>query len=253
MTRKTSQILIGVIVIALIAAGVLYQFAGDDATDAVIPESAASIPEAATPTKAAVANDVRATPVDDKRPTILVVGDSLSAGYGLADLSDGWVALLQQRLDENDLGYRVVNASISGDTSNGGAARLPAALATHKPDLVVIELGGNDGLRGFPIETMRRNFERMITASQAAGADVMLLGMMIPPNYGERYTTAFVEQYEALADDYDLALVSFFLEGVALDDSLMQSDGIHPNAEAQPVMLENVWPTLVNVLSPADY
>ncbi|MFK8053943.1 MAG: arylesterase [Woeseiaceae bacterium] len=220
--------------ILIIAAALLYWFVPGSEPDAAI---------AAPPTK-----EVRAESTEDKRPVLMVVGDSLSAGYGLADTGDGWVALLQQRLDTESLAFRVVNASISGDTSNGGAARLPAALATHSPAVVVIELGGNDGLRGLPLNVMRSNFVRMIEAAQSQGAEVILLGMMIPPNYGERYTTDFQQQFVDLSEQYDLTLVPFFLENVALSQELMQSDGIHPNANAQPIMLNNVWPALAPIV-----
>ena len=200
--------------------------------------------ESATPET----KDVRATAAEDKRPTLLVVGDSLSAGYGLTDVDDGWVALLQKRLDDNSLALRVVNASISGDTSAGGAARLPAAIERHQPEVVIIELGGNDGLRGLPLDVMQQNFESMINASQAIGAEVILFGMMIPPNYGERYTQEFTDQYATLSSRFDTALVPFFLENVALDASLMQADGIHPNEQAQPIMLDAVWPTIETVV-----
>ena len=175
---------------------------------------------------------------------LLVVGDSLSAGYGLADVGDGWVSLLQQRLARKGYGIDVVNASISGDTTEGGATRLPRALATHQPAVVVIELGGNDGLRGIPIEITRRNLERMVTASQAAGAQVALLGMRIPPNYGIRYTEQFEQTFTRVADEYALPFEPFFLADVALDPVLMQPDGIHPTAAAQPAMLDRAWPAI---------
>lgn len=174
---------------------------------------------------------------------IVVVGDSISAGYGL-DLADGWVALLQQRLDRQGYEYQVVNASISGDTTAGGRARLPRALSRYSPDLVVIELGGNDGLRGIPLKVMRENLHAMIKAAQEAGAEVVLLGMRIPENYGRRYAEAFFASYAELASEHDLAYVDFFLNDVALNSDLMQNDGIHPNQEAQGVLLENAWPAI---------
>lgn len=179
--------------------------------------------------------------------SILVVGDSLSAGYGI-DPATGWVALLQDRLDEQGYGYQVVNASISGDTTGGGLRRLPRALQLHQPDIVVIELGGNDGLRGTPIFAIRSNLARMIELSQEAGAAVLLAGMQMPPNYGSAYTGAFIAMYEELADKYDTALIPFFMEDVALDDELMQPDGIHPNVDGQPVLLNNTWPVLEKLL-----
>ncbi|MEN7341808.1 MAG: arylesterase [Pseudomonadota bacterium] len=206
------------------------------------------LPRSDAETAAPQTKDVRAAEAEDKRPALLVVGDSLSAGYGLTDVADGWVALLQGRLDDTGLPMRVVNASISGDTSAGGAARLPAAIERHQPQVVIIELGGNDGLRGLPLDVMQQNFESMINASQAIGAEVILFGMMIPPNYGERYTQAFIDQYKTLSSEFDTALVPFFLEDVALDASLMQADGIHPNEQAQPIMLNAVWPTIETVV-----
>lgn len=172
--------------------------------------------------------------------TLLVVGDSLSAAYGI-DLNEGWVALLQARLDEQGYEYRVVNASISGDTTAGGLTRLREALPKHRPALVVIELGANDGLRALPLRTMRRNLAEMIEASRNAGARVALLGIHIPSNYGARYTKAFHAIYPELAEKYDVPLVDFFLDGVALDRSLLLADGLHPNAKAQPRLLDNAW------------
>ncbi len=179
--------------------------------------------------------------------SILVVGDSLSAGYGVP-LDRGWVALLQERLVEEGYGYRVVNASISGDTTGGGLRRLPRALDTHRPDIVIIELGGNDGLRGLPVSAVRENFEQMITLSQQAGARVVLAGMQMPPNYGALYTDEFSAMYPDLAGRFELPLVGFFMENVALDPSMMQADGIHPNEAGQPKLLDNIWPVLEPVI-----
>ena len=184
----------------------------------------------------------------DAAPAVLVVGDSLSAAYGL-DTSEGWVALLENKLRDEGYGYRVVNASISGDTTSGGRSRLKKALALHKPALVVIELGGNDGLRGLPLRAMRRNLDSMIAASRTAGAQVVLLGMRIPPNYGERYANSFHATFGELADEHDLPHVGFFLDGVALEESLMQADGIHPNAKAQPRLLDNAWSAITEGLT----
>lgn len=178
--------------------------------------------------------------------TILVVGDSLSAGLGV-DLAEGWVALLQDRLESEGYGYRVVNASISGDTTGGGLRRLPRALELHGPDIVLIELGGNDGLRGTPVEIIRTNLAEMIRLARGAGAGVILAGMQLPPNYGGPYTEAFSGLYRELAESLDVALVPFFMDGVALDPALMQPDGIHPNSDGQPRLMENVW----TVLEPA--
>lgn len=178
---------------------------------------------------------------------ILVVGDSLSAGYGL-EPDESWVALLQRRLTEEGYGHSVVNASISGDTTGGGLRRLPRALEIHRPEIVIIELGGNDGLRGTPVIVIRGNISKMIELSQDSGARVVLAGMAMPPNYGERYTNGFAEIYTDLADELDASLVPFFMDGVALDPSKMQPDQIHPNAAGQPILLDNVWPVLVDVL-----
>lgn len=186
-------------------------------------------------------------PVWAAAPTILVMGDSLSAGYGI-DLQQGWVSLLEQRLRENNLPHQVVNASISGETTRGGLTRLPAALKRHQPDIVILELGGNDGLRGLPLEILKDNLATMIELSQQAGAQVVLMEMRIPPNYGPRYTEKFQNVYSELAERYNLPLVSFFLTGVADNPVLMQGDGIHPRAEAQPRMLDNVWLVLEPLL-----
>jgi acyl-CoA thioesterase-1 len=176
-------------------------------------------------------------------PTILVFGDSLSAGYGI-DVDQSWTTLLQSRLAAQGYEHRVVNASISGETTEGGATRIKAALENFEPAVVVIALGGNDGLRGFPPARMKSNLETMIAASLDNGAEVVLLGIRIPPNYGQRYTRAFEQVYHDLATELDLPWVEFFMEGVALNEALMQDDGIHPNAEAQPVLLDNAWPAI---------
>ncbi|WP_028694403.1 arylesterase [Pseudomonas cremoricolorata] len=179
--------------------------------------------------------------------TLLIVGDSISAGFGL-DTRQGWVSLLEQRLKGSGYPLKVVNASISGDTSAGGKARLPALLAEHKPAVVVLELGGNDGLRGQSPKQLRQNLAAMVDQSKAAGAKVLLLGMRLPPNYGERYTTAFAQTYSEVAKQTDVALVPFFLEGVGGVPELMQADGIHPGSGAQKQLLENAWPTLKPLL-----
>ena len=181
-----------------------------------------------------------------KQPTVLVMGDSLSAGYGI-QLEQSWVTLLQQELVKSTQS-KVINASVSGETSGGGLARLPALLSKHKPDVVIIELGGNDGLRGQPINIMQDNLQAMITASQTVGADVLLAGMQIPPNYGPRYTKQFKETYVKLAEKNNISLVPFLLENVAAQSNLIQKDGIHPTAEAQPIILKNVLPVLVPLL-----
>ena len=171
---------------------------------------------------------------------MLVLGDSLSAAYGIR-LEQGWVALLQDRLESKGYGHRVVNASSSGETTGG-------ALARHRPAVVIIELGGNDGLRGLPIADVRANFESLVRLSRDSGASVLLIGMRIPPNYGATYTKSFHELFGELAAKHRLPLVPFFLDGIALDDSLMLEDGLHPNAAAQPKLLEMAWPKLEPLL-----
>lgn len=179
--------------------------------------------------------------------TLLVVGDSISAGLGL-DTSQGWVNLLDKRLKEQGFDYRVVNASISGDTTAGGLARLPALLSEQKPALVVIELGGNDGLRGMAPAQLQQNLNAMVQQSRQAGARVVLLGMRLPPNYGQRYTDAFAKVFQSVANEQKIALVPFFLDGVGGVQDMMQADGIHPAVAAQPRLLDNVWPTLKPLL-----
>jgi acyl-CoA thioesterase-1 len=179
-------------------------------------------------------------------PVVLVVGDSLSAEYGLRRGS-GWVALTEQKIAAEKLDARVVNASISGDTTSGGRSRLPALLRQHRPAVVVIELGGNDALRGLPLSMTRENIAAMTKAAKAAGARVLLLGMDMPPNYGAKYAQEFREIFTGVARDEETALVPFFLKGVAdtADPlALFQSDRIHPNEKAQPIMRDTVWPEL---------
>ena len=176
-------------------------------------------------------------------PVILVLGDSLSAGYGIP-VEKGWVSLLQRRLVERGFPYRVVNASISGDTTSGGLSRLPAALELHRPAIVVLELGANDGLRGQPPMAMSRNLSRMIERSQQAGARVLLAEMRIPPNYGPLYAQKFQATFGELAQHYAIPLIPFLLDGVAGNPALIQDDGLHPRAEAQPRILDNVWAVL---------
>lgn len=181
------------------------------------------------------------------RSKILVFGDSISAAYGI-QREEGWVALLEQRLHAQYGAWRVVNASVSGETTGGGLSRLPGALATHDPDIVIIELGGNDGLRGYPVASIRDNLKRMVTLVQEQGRQVLLLGMRIPPNYGPRYTAAIAGLYPELARASEVPLVPFLLESVALQPELMQDDGIHPTADAQPLLLDAVWPALCELL-----
>ena len=179
--------------------------------------------------------------------TVLVWGDSLSAGYGLRP-SQAWPALLERRLQESKPPYRVVNASISGETTAGGRSRLPAALQAHRPTVVVIELGANDGLRGLPIPAMNANLQAMIDASRQAGARVLLVGMQMPPNYGPDYTARFAKTYQDLARTNKVRLVPFMMAGFADQRALFQQDGIHPTAEAQPRILDTVWQELKPLL-----
>lgn len=183
----------------------------------------------------------------ESAPVILVVGDSLSAGYGMS-VDATWVALLEKRLARQGYGYRVVNASVSGETTGGARVRLPRALQLHRPAIAILELGGNDGLRGLPLRQVRENFEAMIELCLAAEARVLLVGMRMPPNYGPGYANGFHALYAELAKQYSLSLVPFFLEGVAMDPNLIQEDGIHPTAQAQPVLLDTVWTTLQPLL-----
>jgi acyl-CoA thioesterase-1 len=179
--------------------------------------------------------------------TILVFGDSLSAAYGIRP-EQGWVALLAQRLQAQEYGYQIVNASVSGETSSGGLQRLPRALQLHQPQIVILELGANDGLRGLPVGEMRQNLAEMLKVVQASGARVLLLGIRIPPNYGPRYTDEFASVFAQLATQYHVPLVPFLLAKVALDPALKQEDGLHPNAAGEKPVLENVWPYLQPLL-----
>jgi acyl-CoA thioesterase-1 len=176
---------------------------------------------------------------------ILVVGDSISAAFGL-EISEGWVSLLEERLQARDEPVPVVNASVSGDTTAGGLARLPRLLERHEPDLVVIELGGNDGLRGMAPANMQQNLSQMVKLALEADAEVLLLGMQLPPNYGLRFTEAFAQVFVDVSEEHDVPLVPFVLEGIAgvADRSLMQADGIHPTAVAQQRILDNAWPPI---------
>ncbi|MCG8521689.1 MAG: arylesterase [Pseudomonadales bacterium] len=180
--------------------------------------------------------------------TVLVVGDSLSAAYGVPS-ETAWVELLRDRIESQDLDWTVVNASISGETTDGGLRRLPGLLEAHDPTIVVIELGGNDGLRGFPPNVIESNLANMIEQVRDTGATTLLVGMQIPPNYGQRYTTMFADIFPTLSDRYNTVLVPFFLDGIYDQDGLMQGDGIHPTEEAQPRLLDNIWPKLEPLLN----
>lgn len=182
-------------------------------------------------------------PVLASQNTLLVVGDSISAAYGVPS-ETAWVELLRERLSGQGLDWQVVNASISGETTDGGLRRLPGLLEKNDPDIVVIELGGNDGLRGFPPNVIESNLAGMIELAQDSGAVPLLVGMQIPPNYGQRYTRMFADLFPTLSDRYGVPLVPFFLDGIYDQDGLMQGDGIHPTEEAQPLLLDNIWPRL---------
>lgn len=179
---------------------------------------------------------------------IVVFGDSISAAYGV-DVKQGWVIKLQQKLDQHSKGkHTVINASLSGETTTGGLARLPKILQQHQPDILILELGGNDGLRGQSPVAMNKNLVAMIQQSKQQKAKVLLLGMKIPPNYGKAYNQAFESTFASVAKNEKVAFVPFFLEGVAGNDTLMQADGIHPNAQAQQQLLDNVWLALKTLL-----
>jgi acyl-CoA thioesterase-1 len=189
-----------------------------------------------------------AIPANAGTPVILVFGDSLSAGYGLKHVEEGWVELLRMKLKAEGYGYEVVNASVSGETTAGGLARLPRALAVHQPQIVLVELGGNDGLRALPLDQMRANIAKMIDLAVAARARVLLLGMRIPPNYGPQYTEQFHAVFGQVAGDKQVPMVPFLLADIALSPALMQADGIHANELGQPRILDNVWPGLKPLL-----
>ncbi|WP_175128741.1 arylesterase [Achromobacter piechaudii] len=190
-----------------------------------------------------------AAPAEGSAPrTVLVVGDSLSAEYGIKR-GTGWVPLLAARVSEQYPKYQVVNASISGDTTSGGVARLPALLRQHAPAVVVLELGSNDALRGLSLTMTEQNLRAMTQAAKAADAKVVIVGMQIPPNYGRDYTQRFAQLFDTVAKDENARLVPFLMEGMALNRAMFQADGIHPNEDAQPQLLDNVWPTLRPLLN----
>lgn len=186
-------------------------------------------------------------PPEDAGQTILVLGDSLSGAYGI-DSDRGWVSLLQQKLLAEGYGYRIVNASVSGDTTRSGLGRIDTALSAHRPAITIIALGGNDGLRGMPFSEIESSLARIIERSRAAGAEVLLVGVRLPPNYGNAYVDKFTAIYVSLADRYATALVPRVLEDVAEHSELMQMDGIHPTAEAQPRVMLNIWQGLQPML-----
>ncbi len=182
-----------------------------------------------------------------KPPIIIVLGDSISAGYGI-EVDEGWVALLQKKLLEAKINYNISNASISGDTSAGGLARIDPLLTAHKPAIVLLQLGANDGLRGLSPVQMKSNLSEIVHRAQKAGAKVILLGMKIPPNYGKRYIDMFYNVYPQLAKELNIPFVPFLLEEVALNKDLMQADGLHPNAKAQPILANKIEPYLFPLL-----
>ncbi|WFC41704.1 arylesterase [Pseudoxanthomonas sp. SE1] len=194
----------------------------------------------------AAAQSAQAAPAKSMR-TVLVMGDSLSAAYGLAP-SQGWVSLTADRIGKTKPGWRVVNASISGETTAGGAARIAAELQRHKPAVVVIALGANDGLRGLPLAQTRANLEKMIKAAQTSKAKVLLVGMRMPPNYGPDYTRGFEQNFSALSKQYRTALLPFLLQPIALDRNAYQADNLHPVASAQPKLRDHVWTALEPLL-----
>lgn len=180
--------------------------------------------------------------------SLLVLGDSLSAAYGMPQ-QQGWVSLLQQRLNREGYRYQVINASISGETTHGGLARLDRQLELHQPDLVIIELGANDGLRGTPLTVIEANLNRLVTQVKKAGARVLLLEMRLPPNYGPRYAEGFTRLFSQVAQQQQVPLLPFFMAPVVLEPGLMQDDGLHPNAQAQPVLLDQIWAQLQLLLN----
>jgi acyl-CoA thioesterase-1 len=186
--------------------------------------------------------------VNNDTPIILVLGDSLSSAYGIKQ-DKSWVFLLGQRLKEKSFDYQLINASISGDTTGNGLNRIQSLLQRYRPEIVIIELGGNDGLRGLSIKSMKQNLSRMLTLSRQANVNVLLAGIKIPPNYGKSYTQAFYKVYPDLAREFNIPLIPFLLDAVGDQSALMQRDGLHPTEEAQPIILENVWPYLVKELN----
>jgi acyl-CoA thioesterase-1 len=184
-----------------------------------------------------------ATVAGDEPPTVLIFGDSLSAGYGI-EVDQSWAALLQVRLRDQGYEHQVINASISGETTEGGATRIDTALADFSPELIILELGGNDGLRGLPAARMKGNLEKIVTRAKASGAAIVLLGIRIPTNYGPRYSAEFEGVFRQVSEEFGVQWIEFFMEGIALNDDLLQDDRIHPNAVAQPMLLDNAWPII---------
>lgn len=193
-------------------------------------------------------NQVIAAEFTAEKPVILVYGDSLSAGYGLAQ-QQAWVKLLEKKIDSEHYSYAVVNASISGETTSGGLSRFSAAINNYKPAIIILELGANDGLRGLPVNAMANNLKSMLEQAKKSHAKVLLLGMRIPPNYGPQYTQSFSDTYVQLSKEFQIPLVPFMLDNVAGKSQLIQDDGLHPNALGQPIILENIWPQLKPLLT----
>ncbi len=187
------------------------------------------------------------SPVFAENAKIMVYGDSLSAAYGIPQ-QQGWASLLQKKLDAERYQYKVVNTSISGETTSGGVSRIQQALEQTKPNIIILELGANDGLRGLPIQDMTANLNAMIEQGKKSGAKILLVGMRIPPNYGPQYTKRFSQSYVKLSKEHNVPLVPFMLENVAAKANLIQDDGLHPNAIAQPLVLDNIWPHLKQLL-----
>ena len=176
-------------------------------------------------------------------PNIVVFGDSLSAGYGI-EIKESWSSLLQSRLKEQGYKHEVINASISGETTEGGATRIDSVLKKFSPVLVILELGGNDGLRGFPPERIKKNLEKIIIKTKSSGAEIVLLGIRIPTNYGSRYSTEFENVFRDISQQFKINWIEFFMRDIAFNDDLLQEDRIHPNADAQPILLNNAWPII---------
>ena len=186
-------------------------------------------------------------PVYAASNSILIYGDSLSAAYEIPQQL-GWVSLLQQRLEDQHYPYKVINASVSGETTSGGLSRLSATLNEHQPNIVILELGANDGLRGLPLTEMKANLAQIIEQSKKSGAKVLIIGMRIPPNYGPKYSQSFTQKYQQLSQEFKVPRVPFMLQGMENRLELIQDDGLHPNVQGQPIILENIWPQLKLIL-----
>tara|TARA_Y100000389_G_C17470988_1_gene530836 strand:- start:6334 stop:6951 length:618 start_codon:yes stop_codon:yes gene_type:complete len=184
-------------------------------------------------------------------PNIVIFGDSLSAGYGI-EIKESWSSLLQSRLKEQGYIYEVINASISGETTEGGATRIDSILKNFSPDLLILELGGNDGLRGFPPERIKKNLEKIIIKTKSSGAEIVLLGIRIPTNYGTRYSKEFENVFRNISYQFKINWIEFFMKDIAFNDDLLQEDRIHPNTDAQPILLNNAWPIIKDALEKVE-